>query len=392
MKNKTINFIFILLFLTGLYWPSSTNYVINFKYEQIMFFVIMIVLTFLLILNKRFLAEFWKKFAYSFLILTIIIFFAFISVLKGHTESYLGVSVQYIILSLLFLSDYTSVELTKFTKKIFTLTNVINIALGFMIIFDIAVVKDFFYKNYSAYYPELIYNMLFQKKPVIMFASHGMASAFHYLFFFMFFYSFVVTKNKLHFVLSILNLILLIFTRSTSAFILFIAATINIVYFSYKKSRNKGLILISVFSLGIIAIITFMNSGLMPDLNSNINGFRGRYSNSGVIRPIINYILGNPFTPIGVVNIPNLFSMDSGWLINMLRGSIFLIVAVYTGFYSFLKTNIKGKIALWLFMIFAAVEVGCQIITYVRMMCFLPFFVIYLHDLVIRQPQGHAAE
>jgi len=381
MKNKTINFVFILLLLMGLYFPTSENGEINVKNEQIMLLMLIFILAFLLVFNKKFRTKSWKKIFNSYSIVFIIIFFTLISLLKGYNQFFLGVLAQYIILSLLFLSDYTSIVLTDYSKKIFILVNIINITLGFMIVFDNVIIEDFFYNHYSAFYPELLYNMFMGNKPVIMFASHGLASAFYYLCFFMLFHSFIITKSKLHFILAILNLVLLFYTKSTTAYALFIAAIINITHYLYKKSRNKTLVLIPILSVFVIALIVVSKSSLMPDFNSITNGFNARYSNNGILKPTIDYIINNPFTPVGIASIPDLFNADSGWIINMLRGSIFLIVAIYTGFYLFLKTNMQKNIVIWTFLIFAALELGGLIITYLRMMYFLPFFVVYLNNL-----------
>ena len=375
-----------------MYFPTSLDGIINRRNEQIMIFILMSGLILIFFLGKKYRSNSWHSFVYSYFTIFILLLFTLVSLFKGYTGLFYGVLTQYFILSLLFVMDFSNVKLTNFSKRIFELTNVVNIILGFAIVFSYTKVDIFLLNNYSNFYPDLLYNMLVAKKPVIMFSSPGLAGIIYFLFFFINFKLFTINKRKFYLVLAILNLTLLFYTKSTTSYFLFLAGISNVSYNAIisKKYRIKPLVVMLVSLCLITAIIIISNSSLMPDFNSDIHGFNSRYSADGNLSDTIDYIL-NTLTPIGIASVPGLFNADSGWLVNILRGSIFLLFTVYTGFYLFLKKNISNKnTARWIFLILIATEAGFQIMTYIRIMYFLPFLVVYLHDLVAIEPQGHS--
>ena len=67
---------------------------------------------------------------------------------------------------------------------------------------------------------------------------------------------------------------------------------------------------------------------------------------------------------------------------NLLRGSLPLLLTVYGGFFLFLRFNLRDRrAALWLWCLVVLFEVAHPVLQYFRFVAFVPLLVVYLNSL-----------
>jgi len=263
------------------------------------------------------------------------------------------------------------------------------IILGVGIILGNDFIDNFLINFYSFAYESLLPNMLAARKPVMTFGTHSVAAFFLFFLFFFNIKTYRVIGRLKYLITSIVVLLLLIFIRSNTALgYSCLAFIILIGTFAKRKSSLfiAGGIIVGIFLYVSVIdptiIEVFSNYNVLDILTSNSNGLAGRYSNDSVLKPTIDYIIENPLIPVGLTFSKKLYFTDSGFILYLVRGSIFLVFAIYLGFYSFLKNNMIDKpLIKYVFFFFIIFEIGYPMLVDFRVMCFIPFMVIYLNYL-----------
>ena len=101
-----------------------------------------------------------------------------------------------------------------------------------------------------------------------------------------------------------------------------------------------------------------------------------------VLRQDLRYIDEHPLQGVGIGYSEALWYGDSGPIELLIRGSVPLLLAVYVGFWSFLKRSVISKpVAVALFLIYFAFEIAYSNLLYLRTVCVLPFVIVYLNGL-----------
>ncbi|OCB76568.1 hypothetical protein LPBF_06455 [Flavobacterium crassostreae] len=242
---------------------------------------------------------------------------------------------------------------------------------------------------YTAGYDALLPNMLSGLKPVTTFATHSIAALFLFLFFYLNIKAYKSLKKNIYLLTAIIFLLLLLFIRSNSALV-FISFSLFILFKLFKSNKSS----LGYFTLIIIAIIiyfTFVDDTLIVFLNnfdisvilsSDKNGLQGRYSSASPLQVTMDYILSHPFSPLGLTYSDKLYYSDSGFILYFLRGSIFLLFGVYFGFISLIKNNLFNNREANFFIFFILLfEIGYPVLIYVRLLYFIPFYVVYSNHL-----------
>ncbi|MEH7618622.1 hypothetical protein V7200_23695, partial [Cytobacillus firmus] len=308
-----------------------------------------------------------------------ILFFTLTSPFSNFTY---GAYASYLTLTFLFLLNLRNVELLMISRVVFKIINILIIVSSVLSLLENEIVRGILVDYYSSGYPLLVERMLLAGKPVLTFGTHSLAGVFFYLFYYINLKEYENTKDKVNLLILISYIILLFFLKSTTSTLLLIIATIQFftTIFKYKK--------ISVFSLPLILILVLFwdNIGFVGQFTvifgKEGNGFVGRYSGEGVLVNNINYIMNNPFRGIGLGHDDSLYYTDSGIILNLLRGSIFLALSIYIGlFFLFSKNLLNKKTAFYLVLIILAFEIGYSLLTYKRMIAFIPFLIVYLNTL-----------
>jgi hypothetical protein len=128
-------------------------------------------------------------------------------------------------------------------------------------------------------------------------------------------------------------------------------------------------------------------------LSLDTNGLRGRYSGQGALTSNLRYVASAPFSPVGAGFHPDLMYGDSGVIEFLLRGSVPLVLLIYTGLFVFLKSNLASRSqALFLFAVLLGFEIGFSNLLYFRTQFFVPFVVVYLNHLESMKPRNMEVE
>lgn len=303
------------------------------------------------------------------------------------TEITYGAAMPYLLLALLLTVRLDDIPLTGLGDGLFTAVSVVNLAAGVLVVLRTPVALEFLIAHYSTAYPELVPYMLNEAKPVLTFGSHSIAGFFFYLFSHLNFQAYRSGRGRRHLAIALFYIGLLLCLTSFTAYVAAAVASLQLIlHFQLHRSMltaiTASLILLAVGTMLAVQAdwIAPLAVSLEEVMKSDNNGFVGRYSSSGALAANLNFIAENPFSPIGMGFSNRLFYGDSGPIEHMTRGSFPLVLAIYGGFYLFLRRNLRSsKEAHFLFLAYLAFEIGYSNLNYMRTLFFLPFVVIYLN-------------
>jgi hypothetical protein len=265
----------------------------------------------------------------------------------------------------------------------FQILNMFMLVLAILIISKNASIGSFLTNYYSAGYDILVQRMMQSGKPVVTFGTHSIAAMFYYLFFFMNIKEYEVSKSKKSLLLALLNIVAMFFLNSVTSTLFVIISIIQTFLLTAIKKKYISFILMSALIL-IVFVLNWQTIAIEIGnvFNRDAHGFAGRYSTQGVLANNIEFILNHPLRGIGLSYDSSLYYTDSGIVVNLLRGSVFLVISIYYGFYKMIRTNTKSKKnAIYLFAVFIAFELGYSFLTYKRFIAFLPYVIIFLNSI-----------
>ncbi len=380
MKTFINNTTIILLPLLGLLIPTSSNGIISEQFEILIPFIVIFLLAILFFINKVYL----QNMVLSFFMLVLLLFFTFIQLhINNHifTRISWGGFLSYIAIFLIYSISYEKIGSENIVYKLFVLTNIFVLIMGFLIILDLPIVEAFFIKNYSVGYPELVHNMLAVNKPVTFFGSHSIAAFFYYLFFAINFITYRYKAKKIFLFIGALNLIEMSFLNSVSALLLLCISIAQILIYIFKYNKRLALFSIPVIASFVLFLFFTYKDVVINILLRQNNGFLGRFGENGVLGTNLSYI-STHILSIGLWYSDELYFTDSGIIINLMKGSILLVFLMYGGLYLLFKNNINNiTVVRMLTFMFVIFEIAYPILNYSRMTFLLPFFVIYLNKL-----------
>jgi len=289
--------------------------------------------------------------------------------------------------------DLRRVYPSSFVHAAFVAANVLNIASGIAILIGSEWMGQFLSAFYSQFYPELVQTMADLHKPVLTFGTHAAAGLFSYVFFWLNWETYKTSGKTLALFFTLCQFILLVALTSFTSLALGGLALVQMGMWFWKCNRKA----LAATALCILLVspfgVHFLEDQIADSkeraelagalLNSEISGPLGRYGPGGSERGKITQLLDHPLSPFGLA-MPSDFSMvDSGPLEYLLRGSVPLLVLIYFGLYRFLRYNLASRShTLTLFLLIISCETGFTLLTYVRTFYLLPFFVIYLNQIV----------
>ncbi|MGV6945613.1 hypothetical protein [Sphingobacterium kyonggiense] len=244
---------------------------------------------------------------------------------------------------------------------------------NFLIIIDSPLIKEFTISNYTQLYEEATSNMFIKKRPIMSFGIYTFASFFYFLFFLICRKLFVATNKKIFLYYQIFLLIANILLVSNTAFVF----SFLMAFFVYKGLKTNFLKFLLVLILTGFVFYVFSNLELsnyyLESFNSDKNGFKGRYTESGTLETNLEYL--NNFFFIGFNIVDGLTYSDSGYLVYYTMGSLILVLGMYISLYLMFKKNIPKDFYLILIptLIF---ELALPVITYYKFMYAIIFFII----------------
>jgi hypothetical protein len=374
------------MLIIGVYFPSSLEGEISTTYEAMFFVPLALCLIPLFLMQTNY----NKDLLVLMLIINFsLVFYTVVTYGRYDTRSW-GSYPYYLFLSLAFCLDLKSVTYTGLLKYALIITLIGQIVLSYGIFSENDILREFLLEYYSSGYPELLYTMMGEFKPVTTFATHSVAAFFHFIFFFLSLQSYRVFGNWYWLVFATISLLLLITIRSNTS----IAYTVISLIVLFKGLSNKPRIL-ALFAITLILLVgglvyyfkdliqLMLDANIITIMAKDNNGLLSRYQAEGnYLEPTINYLKENPLLSIGINYDPKLFYTDSGFIIYFLRGSLPLLVSIYLGFYMFLEKNmLSRRLTLFLFLSFMAFEFGYPNLISSRTVCCLPFIIVYLNYL-----------
>jgi hypothetical protein len=323
-------------------------------------------------------------------IVPLLLVFTYTSNLHIYT---FGALSGYSVLSVLLIMNLRETRLPSPIFYLFGLVNVINILMGAAILGGSDFVRQILITHYAIYYPELVPNMLFFRKPVLTFGTHSIAAFFLYLFFYANLQTYRLKGRKLFLIFAFCYLFLIAALLSVSGLVLAALGSLQLLWlfwFSVRRRWFWGGALLAV--VGLIAGFQLLDSvlknwtnvreGAKIILTSSDSGFLGRLTSGGTLRYSVEYLQYHPFSPVGVADREGLMFQDSGLVEYLLRGSIILVLLVYGGLFFFLKRSLLSRTdATWLFLVILGFELGFTALTNFRALYLLPFIVAYLNGL-----------
>jgi hypothetical protein len=377
----------VLLLWAGLYFPNSIGGVQNSVFFAISLAVALCLLSYLA----------WKDGtrprAVTFISLPImIILIACTFSLRPFRFGWADLAL-YSLLALMLTLDLKKVYPSSFVHAAFVGANLLSIASGIAILVGIEWMGQFLSAFYTQFYPELVQTMADLHKPVLTFGTHAAAGLFSYVFFWLNWETYKARGKTLSLFFALCQFILLVALTSFTSLALAGLALVQMGVWFWKYNRKAlaatALCILLVSPVGVrfvenqIAASEVRAELAGAFLNSEISGPLGRYGPGGSERGKITQLLDHPLSPFGLA-MPSDFSMvDSGPLEYLLRGSVPLLVLIYFGLYRFLRYNLASRSqALALFLLILSCETGFTLLIYVRTLYLLPFFVIYLNQIV----------
>jgi hypothetical protein len=301
-----------------------------------------------------------------------------------------GVFVIYTWLTLLYLIDLRDRFEMRWPERVLAVVSGVSLVFGYALVLNVAAADRLAQQLYSGFYPALLYIMVgLNDKPVLTFATHSMAGFMIYLLCYMVLSAYRVHGGPWRLGIAAGYLGLLIALRSTTG-TMFAAITmpqmlVLVLRRHPRLTAPAGLVVL----LGAVATLLWL--GITADVvgaairdavvGDRVRGLFSRYSEEGLLASNFAYFSRAPLSPIGLTATETLYLGDSGLVVNLLRGSVPLMVTVYGGLFLFLRFNLRRRAtATWLWWVIVLFEVGFTPLQYFRFTAFVPFLVVYLNS------------
>jgi hypothetical protein len=302
-----------------------------------------------------------------------------------------GALLPYSALLVLLCADLSRIEYEWPIRIAWVGANILNIGLSILIVAGVAPVKAFVIANYSAFYDQLVPNMLASGKPVLMFASHSIAAFFFFICFYLHLRTYTARRSNASLLVAVLYLALLVTLKSISAYCFFVAGAAVLLYYT---AGLRTVVILGAVSVALSVGSMFVSAAQWDERLAGIteifaapeSGFHGRYLDGGVLWQDLKYINEHPLQGVGIGYSESLWYGDSGPIELLIRGSLPLLLAVYLGFWVFLRRNaISNGAAVALFLIYFGFELAYSNLLYLRTVCILPLVIVYMNGLSRRR-------
>jgi hypothetical protein len=312
------------------------------------------------------------------------------TITSGLGEYSPGVIFIYLQLALLYVANLRTLAPSAVVPIGFFVINLVSIVMGFALALDVKVADEFVKANYSAFYKELVSNMVdIFSKPVLTFGTHSTAGFMYYLFFYLCFTTYRTAGSRINLVFALCYIALMFAVTSTTGTFFAGVALFQMVWHLGRRyqwaatplalaATATPLILILVFEGAASDAAGSFRSALVGD---KYRGLASRYATQGLLAGNFAYLAEHPLSPIGFSFSESLFLGDSGYIVNMVRGSLPLAVMVYGGLLLFLRYNLQSRTAaLWIWLVIMAFEIAFTPLQYFRFVGFLPLALAYLNS------------
>ena len=279
---------------------------------------------------------------------------------------------------------------SKVLRRTMQLVHAVSLSVGYALVADVPWVDDLAVQWYSAFYPDLLVNMVvLDNKPVLTFGTHSMAGFMVYLLFYDAYTAWRLGRGGLGLAVAIGHLGLLVALTSTTSVALAGVATLQLLV--RLGQRHRGAVLPSAVALGgalVIALVYAVATAEAPleaareaVLGTQVRGFLARYAADGLLAKNFEYLASHPFRPIGVTHASELYLGDSGVVLSLLRGSLPFTLFLYGGWFALCAETLSSRAAaLWLTVLTIGFEIGFTPLQYLRFVGFMPLYFCVLES------------
>jgi len=300
-----------------------------------------------------------------------------------------GVVMLYVAQTLLFMVDLRGVR-SRSVVTAFSGITAISLALGYALAANVTQADRAMLQGYAAFYPELISNMVgIDDKPVLTFATHSTAGFMIYLFFYLHWRAWLSGGGPWRVAASAGLFGLLLLLRSTTGQAFAAIAALQVALHAWQAAARLRPLMVVAGSLAVIAgaAVAGIEPGDVADrvrdaiVGDRIRGLFSRYAADGLLASNMRYLSESPLRPIGFGATDSLYLGDSGLIVNLLRGSVPLLLAVYGGLWLFLRRNLAdSRAATWIWACTVLFEIGFTPLQYFRFVGVLPLIVVFLNS------------
>lgn len=321
--------------------------------------------------------------------LSIGLLLAVFTITSPFEETSQGVALLYLAQMLLFVIDLRLVR-SPIIDRVFGATTLVSLLLGGALALNVGVADRFVAEWYSAFYPDLLGNMvLTDDKPVLTFATHSMAGFMIYLFFYMHLRGWQVSGGLWRLGAAVGLLGLLVQLRSTTGQAFAAIAALQLLLLVQRvPARLRALAMVVVLVAGVevyaaLDIDAALLAARVEDaiVGDEVRGLFSRYATDGLLATNLTFLSESPLSPIGLGVTDTLYLGDSGIVVNLLRGSVPLVIAVYGGLWLFLRANlVDRRAARWIWICTVLFEIGFTPLQYFRFVTFVPLLVVYMNS------------
>ena len=278
-----------------------------------------------------------------------------------------GVVLLYVAMALLFTLDLRGVAPPQLEIAFATFVG-ITLAAGYALALNVRAADLIAYGYYNAFYPHLLFNMVIMNdKPVITFATHSVAGLMLCLLLYLEIKTYQVRGGIWRYAVALALLGLLILLRSTTGMAFGAVAALQAAWALLRARPQRAAALAMVLSL--VVLFGLISSDLGPAtlyaraeeaiVGDRVRGLFARYAAEGLLASNFAYLSESPLSPIGFTVTETLLLGDSGVVVNLLRGSVPLLVAVYLGLFLFLRFNLRDRrTAQWLWCVVVLFEIA----------------------------------
>lgn len=387
--SATIPLIVITLLFLGLAYPTSQDGITLLSIYYASLAVLALLYLAIHVTNRRPLPQ---GLLYGMLSFLLLMFFTVFTPMPRIAPS---IGAHYFLLFLLLPLNLKNLGHPVLLRQAFLFVNLVILIVNFLCLADVEVVKAFLITYYSAFNTDMVAGMLSAGKPVFTFGSHAIAAFAYFLLAILNIRTYMVRRSFLNLAFAICYAIFLPPLACVSAYVYLPLSALSIAFAVHKTSSKPWFSMI--FVLGCAASVMIYEEPLRAGLANYAylweapasGGFEGRYARGGSVRGNIDFILDNPFRPVGLGWSEWQFFGDSGFLEFLLRGSLPLMLCLYRGFFLFLNNNIASKRDQYLmFLVFMSFEMAYANLLHVRTLALLPFVVVYLNGLTSDDETG----
>lgn len=302
-----------------------------------------------------------------------------------------GMAVLFGCTATLFLVDVRDVCPGRLGLVALATIDVVTIVLGTALVFDVAVADAFVKTHYAFFYPHLLTLMLdWYNKPVLTFGTHSLSAFFYWLMFYLHLEGYRRTGGRILLFVAIYLLGLCASLWSTTGVIFTAVGVIQLLVLLMGRLSPRWMVA-GGLSLAAAAVVLFVTLAPPVDelvqmttrgvLGDRSAGLLARYAAEGNLAATMNYLVEQPWRPIGLTYSPDLFYGDSGFVMYALRGSVALPVFIYFALFVWLRHNIiDRRVAVTVCAAIVAFEIGFTPLVFFRFFGVLPFLLIWWNE------------